>query len=563
MRRALFSSITLLALSATPALAEDLYADRTVSGCADYEPAARACGGGSARAFASPSEAVAAASAGDRVLVRAGTYEEQLVVQASGAAGMPIVIRAYESETVEIANVGEPAVFVQGASYVTIEGLSVHDVLGFGRIEDSDHIVIRRVTFERATATGTTGGLKLVRATRCSIEESAFLDANDNVVLQESDENRFVSNRFETGRHSLLSVRCSNRNVFRGNRFSNADQKAMEIYDCEGVSDAPIRYDATHRNVIEDNRFELTRSSTRSHDYNAIQYAGQEGIVRRNFFYDNAGGGLHFQVYPDEALVNYAHRAYHNTFVDNACYALGASEDDGADYHGTVVRFNVLYGNTGCAGEPEQTLIRNTGAVMLSDNVLADSDPGFVDLAGRDLALLESSALVDAAGFLTTAVDAGSGTTLRVADALYFTDGHGIEGESGDAIQLEGGTEAARIVSIDLATNTLELATPLRWTAGQGVALAFAGEAPDAGAVELGGMPVVPVLDGGVPGADAGAVVPGTDGGVVPGRDGGARASTEDDGCGCSTSEPAPIGTGLAVVLAVRLARRRQRMSIP
>ena len=51
-------------------------------------------------------------------------------------------------------------------------------------------------------------------------------------------------NVFYRGRHSLLSVRCGDFNVFRGNRFDNPDQKSAEIYDCEGVSDAPYELDA-------------------------------------------------------------------------------------------------------------------------------------------------------------------------------------------------------------------------------------------------------------------------------------------------------------------------------
>ena len=51
----------------------------------------------------------------------------------------------------------------------------------------------------------------------------------------------------------------------------------------------------------------------------------------------------------------------------------------------------------------------------------------------------------------------------------------------GDVIGLEGASETARIVSIDLASNTLRLDRSLDWSADQGVALAYDGTRPDIG----------------------------------------------------------------------------------
>ena len=59
-------------------------------------------------------------------------------------------------------------------------------------------------------------------------------------------------------------------------------------------------------------------------------------------------------------------------------------------------------------------------------------------------------------------------------------------GESGDLIQLQGQTLRVRVVHVDYTGNTLTLAEPLTWIAGQGVHLAYTGDAPDAGAFERG-----------------------------------------------------------------------------
>jgi hypothetical protein len=454
-----------------------------------------------------------------------------------------------------------------------LEGFTVTQVGGWLRIEDSDHITVRANAFSVATIEGTKGSLKLLRATDCVIDGNSFDDGNDNITVVDSSRNLVVNNHVTKGRHSLLSVRCSNDNVFRGNTFQNPDQKAAEIYDCEGSSsDDPVKLDATKRNLFEWNRFAGTASSDVSYDYNGIQFAGQDGIVRRNLFYQNLGGGLGVQVYSDEALANHGNRIVHNTFYANRCWALSVSNDTGAGYYDNLVESNLFYDNADCAGGGEQILTGNPNATVLTGNTLADQDPGFVDAAGADFHLTEASSVLDTAPFLTTAVGDGSGTELAVADARFFFSGGGIEGESGDVVQLAGGTETARVTAVDRDTNTLTLDAALSWSAGQGVSFAYAGTAPDPGAYERG-LPDPPP-NGGSGGA-AGTGGAGTGGGGAAGASsgagglgGGAAANSESDsGCACS-SRPAGSRAGAwaallfgALSLRVSARRRRQRFS--
>jgi hypothetical protein len=93
--------------------------------------------------------------------------------------------------------------------------------------------------------------------------------------------------------------------------------------------------------------------------------------------------------------------------------------------------------------------------------------------------------MVDAGTFLAHATCSGSGTTLQVDDARYFYDGYGLEGVTGDLIQLEGQTQTATVVGINYDTHTLTLDRSLFWSAGQGVSLAFQGTAPDIGVYEF------------------------------------------------------------------------------
>jgi hypothetical protein len=489
-----------LALISTPASAQvaTLYVDGTLrTDCpGTYDVATRNCGGGAAHAYASLSRAATTALPGNTVSIRGGVYQEILAPARSGAPGQPITFRAHGAEPVQLSSPSGIALNLVSRSHITVEGLAISNASGWGRLENSIGVVIRNNRFAQATATGTTGGLKLVRSSLNQIIGNTFEDGNDSLVIQESDRNLVLGNMFSKARHSLLSIRCSSYNVVRENRFHNLDQKAAEIYDCEGVSDAPVRLDATKRNLIDGNIFAGTPPADAEHRYNGIQLAGQQGIIRRNLFYDNLGGGINFSVYSDEALHNYGNRVYNNTFYANHCYGLAASDDvDPARYFGNRVENNLFYRNTDCGGSAAQINIRNSTAVALANNAILTVSPLFVDESTRDLRLTAASPMVDAAAFVTRAAAAGSGTQLRVTDAGYFFDGFGVSGQEGDEVQLDSETsQTARIVAIDYVNNLLTLKTPLSWSAGQAIHLAYTGRRPDMGARELttSGLPAAP-----------------------------------------------------------------------
>jgi parallel beta-helix repeat protein len=475
--------------SRLPATGKVLYVDQQLSesSCSTYAVTARQCTVGADSAFKTLSDAAQAVAPGDTVLIRAGTFTTQFAPPRSGARNAYITFRAYPNETVVLTRIESPAILLRGVSYLAIEGLTVTDVVGWGRIEDSHNAVLRKNRFSNATARGTTGGLKLVRSRYIRIVDNRFESGNDSIVVQESDRNIVEGNTFVWGRHSLLSVRCGNFNVIRNNRFHNERQKAAEIYDCEAVSDAPFRLDATRRNLFEGNTFAFTRGSSQSHRYNGIQYAGQQGIVRRNVFHDNLGGALHLAVYEHEALHSYGHRIYHNTFYANRCFGLVGSPHLGGALP-SVARNNLFYKNADCAGlSADQLTIGDPKALVFTDNAVLTtaSDPRFVDANRRDLRLQPDSPQVDAGVPLTKTVGAGTGPVMRVDDVWAFYDGHGIEGEHGDVIQLAGTGARATVVGIDYAKATLRLDRSLSWQDAQGVSLAFEGRAPDMGAFEV------------------------------------------------------------------------------
>jgi hypothetical protein len=469
-----------------------LYVDSRIAvpSCTSYSPATRSCTGGRDKAFKTLPSAAVYTDAGTTVLIREGVYQEPLVPATSGTAEHPIVFKNFEREIVTLSKMEAPAIQLIGRAHIVIDGLTVEDTLGWGRLQDARENTIQHMTFRRAVAKGTTGGLKIIRSPFNRILENRFEEGNDSVmILDGSNGNVVAKNTFIDARHTLLNIKCSNGNIVRGNVFANQYQKAMEIYDCEGGSDAPFRLDSTKRNLVEQNIFSVTRAAHNSHDYNAIQHGGQYTIVRRNVFLKDSGGGVAYQSYASESLFVYGNRLYNNTFYDNRCFALIGFSGDAKQYGDNRAVNNLFYKNGDCEGKGEQISIANRGAVITTGNAVEPRDPGFVDEAKPDLHLKRDSPMVDRAGALTVTRSAGDGTTMPVNDVFWFSDGFTIPGEAGDEIQLLGTTTTARVLRIDFTARTLILDRSLSWRADQGVALKFAGIAPDFGAAEYEGGP--------------------------------------------------------------------------
>lgn len=472
-------------LTATPSFAAQIFVDSNLSSsCQTYSEGSRSCGSGSSEAYNSLSSGLSALSAGDELLIRSGSFG-QLNVQRSGTQQNPITIRNYANETVTISTGGSVGISVTSRSDVIIQGLVVNSVQGFGRIQDSTRIVLEGISFSNASSSGTTGSLKFVRSTFSKVINSQFSDGSDLLLLQDdSNNNVLLGNTFNSASHSLISIRCSSNNVIRANEFDNPQQKAIELYDCEGTSDAPVRLDDAKRNLLEGNRFLGTAPSGQDYRYNAIQHGGQQTIVRHNIFANNLGGGSNYVYYSDESLYVYENRMYNNTFYENRCYGIIGQSGTASRFYDNQVINNLLYRNTNCSGGSGQVNIANSSAVILTNNTQASSDPGFVDAPNGDFSLVNNSNQIDAGVFVASAVSTGSGTTLVVDDASWFYDGYGISGEAGDIIRIEGRAETARIVAINYNTNTLTLNASLSWSTGDGVHTNFAGNAPDVGGIE-------------------------------------------------------------------------------
>jgi hypothetical protein len=93
--------------------------------------------------------------------------------------------------------------------------------------------------------------------------------------------------------------------------------------------------------------------------------------------------------------------------------------------------------------------------------------------------LQNGSPCKDAGGFLTTVTASGSGTSVRVADARYFTDGFGVK--SGDRIKV-GNNPPVSVTGINYSSNTITVDNSISYNAGDGVSYVYEGTRPNIGA---------------------------------------------------------------------------------
>jgi hypothetical protein len=475
----------LILLSLLPALGltDTIYMDSQANTCATYSPQTRGCSGGSAQNYSALNTALNNTNAGDTLLLRQGSLG-QITPPKSGTVNNPITIKGYQNETVTISS-SSVGLNVINRSNIIFENLVVTNVQGFGRIENSNRIQFNNISFSNAEASGTTGSLKFVRATFNSVTNSNFEEGSDLLIFQDdANQNVVEGNTFGTAAHSQISIRCSSMNVFRNNEMNNPDQKAVELYDCEGVSDAPVRMDDAKRNLFEYNRFYGTRSSGASNNYNAMQHGAQQTIVRYNTYTNNKGGGINYQYYSQESQYVYENRMYNNTFYANNCYAI-IGQSGSTLYDNRVVN-NLLYANKNCSGGgSSQVSISNSSKVILTNNTQASSNPGFVNAGAKDFRLVASSAEIDKGIPVARTTSAGTGSVLPVDDSGWFYDSYDIPNEVGDVIRV--GTDKARIIAIN--GNNLTLDKVFTWANNQGVHLNYSGNAPDMGAFEFGDVP--------------------------------------------------------------------------
>jgi hypothetical protein len=478
--------------------------------------------------WASFARAAQAMVPGDTTFVRGGTYTEPVRPAGSGAPGLPLTWARYAAEEPVITDV-QNCIDLRDRDHVVIDGFTCDGMdvepnssvnVGAAAWRGS-YNEIRNSTFRHITQSGVglaDGHHNVVRDNTFEFIGSTDLIGGDAIQVGRGASNNLVAgNDMSFAGHNLVQITFTPYNIVRDNRFTNAWWKVMGVFGPEA-----------RRNIVEDNEFfAVGVPPGYSGEYpGAVHLKGPENLFRRNLFYDNLGWGIESSASEDASHIernrivhNVFHRNsnsawYHhdifgefvgttdsNVFANNIAFENGLAPFPLPDpslqvdfqLNGDPLNDNEVFHNLIRDDQAGEVVIKVTG---ISQAPLAwwqsnypqtfwgniEGNPRFVDAGAADFALRPNSPAVDAGAFPTVTAGAGSGDTLVVADAGFFSDGYDLV--PGDWIQLAGQAERAYVCRVDYPTDTLTLDRSLSWSAGQGVALAYEGDAPDLGAFE-------------------------------------------------------------------------------
>lgn len=464
--------------------------------------------------YSSPWRTIGKANAnlqpGDTVYIREGTYEETIRPNNSGSEGNPITYAQYENEEVTITNVYD-GVDLAHRNYITIDGLRIINVTGRWvniSADDANHAQHNVIKNCYMNGADDYSGINL-KNTHYNIIRNNELwgkcGPDDLISFWGSGKyNLIENNEFYYGNHVSVALRgrgyTTSYNVIRNNYFWNPWHATLSIYHNANLNliEGNRIYDAG------DNHNNNTCGSDRDQNmerfqHNGLQIGSSDLIVRNNVLVNN--GRLAIESYdPDKTSTN--NHIYNNTFYKNY-RGINTNGRSGEDLYGCKIKNNIFY------QQRQYEIIggysSGIGNEFLYNNILGGTvdyhskdsahdnltvDPQFINevadpnVKNSDLHLQSGSPMIDAGDFLTTTTSAGSGTSIPINDARYFMDGWGII--EGDKIQLEGQPTSVEILYIDYANNEITVDEPLSWKNGDGVTLAYKGNAPDIGAYEYG-----------------------------------------------------------------------------
>jgi PKD repeat protein len=455
--------------------------------------------------------------AGDTVYIKAGAYTTYIAPARSGTASDRITYRAYGTEVVTVRDASY-AILLDGKSYITVEGVNFYNLDRFMYLRNgANHNIVAYCNFDQVRNRLEWGGSKIIYSSshnwihHCRFSKYGSYDTNargsvldignEESTTDISNYNLFENNTAFHGGHHVLGVYGAY-NVIRNNYFHN--ENWLDDHGERNIMLAGYPNNSGH-NLIEGNRVGYSGYPPANAATSGMALCTGYNIVRRNEFCYNNGAGLGVGTasgYYSDVVYN---KIYGNTFLHNGFNASAGTEYRSAigfvNYGSShIVKYNAVKNNLYYDHYQAYGYYSvNAGDQVFANNWNGDTqgNPLFMNATGAlgdpmdasypDMHLSLGSPCIDAGGALTTiASSSGAGTAFVVTDAGYFMDGWGIEGVLGDEIQIVGTSQKARITRVDYGTNTITVSSSLTWTLGQGISLAYAGSAPDAGAHEDG-----------------------------------------------------------------------------
>lgn len=474
-------------------------------------------GGTASQPWKTISKANSTLRAGDTVYIKRGTYSNYISPASSGTSDANrITYRTFSSDVVTISNASY-GILLNGNDYVSVIGDFVFSNLDRFMVlqNGANHNIIDGASFGPMRSLGDWAGSRIYQNSTYNVvrnavftrygacsggsDDGTLLDiGNENTSSDQTHHNLIENSVFSYGGHHLLGVNGTY-NVIRNNYFHN--EAWTNGKGNRNMYNAGYTASAGH-NLFDGNRYGYSAVPCDAAGVSGVLIATSDNIFRRNMVYYNNLCGLALGSY--DTADSSRNKIYSNTFFAN-----GSSDTAYSNEYHCAVQFNdwtssstvsnamknnIYYKHKKTYGENGSALSSQT----VANNWDGDSqgNPMFVnasvtapanksDSSLPDFRLQSGSPAIDAGGPLTTISSAsGSGATIVVADAGYFTDGWGII--EGDLIQLEGSSQQVRITGVNYGTKTITLSTSISWTKGQGVMLAYNGSNPDAGALESG-----------------------------------------------------------------------------
>lgn len=478
------------------------------------------------------------AVAGDTVNVRGGTYSERVTFPNSGNAGGYITFQNYPGETPVFSGVGLGAglmMSITSKAYLKVVGLTIADNLGGGIAAycDSHHIEFRNMTIYNQTWQQGIEGHAMLASSLCwpnlGHQDHIVFDGNTihDVVTgvgDNYDEAMTISwsvDTFQMTNNTLYNITYIGMDLigksldFTRSYLPWTVQPTGNPWPSNGVVSGNVVHDGgwggsyPNTGIYVDGAqdFIVEHNTVYNYARYGIVLSAEDGtfqtnqvIVRYNIAYNNivnidCGGFI--------GRVNAARCTHNTTFggsvsnlfnaqgldvvwKNNISYAV-AGQHHFTHYLGTgdnpQANFNLYWPDAffqykGTEYFSFASYKNNTG--QDAQSLLAN--PLFVDSNGADFHLQSGSPAINAGTTLTQTVSAGSGTSLQVLDARYFSSGYTVT--SGDVIKV--GTTPIQVTAVNYGTNILTLASGITWGANVGVSYLYNGSAPDMGAYETG-----------------------------------------------------------------------------
>ena len=357
--------------------------------------------------------------AGDTVLIKTGIYNEQVIPQNSGSPGNYIVYIAYPGDTTTIDGTGisiswAGLIHIFKKSYIKISGLNIKNSMAFGIfMGNSNHIIIEK----NYTYNTYNSGIAAVEP-----------GPNDHIII----DNNEVELACNDGHQECITVSATDVFEIKNNHIhhSGPGTNGGEGIDAKvGCSNGKICNNYVH-DIISRLGIYIDAYANYSHDIDVYQnvvhdcaagftVASENGgllenvRVYNNIAYDNRNNGCEVAHWgPGSQHPIKDIKIINNTFYNNGSNTWGGGIFvDNSEAENVVIRNNICSENVfwqiAVRDTPQNLIVDHNlidgfrgypGEIYGSDSVVGD--PIFVDSAGADFHLQESSYAIDAGSFL-------------------------------------------------------------------------------------------------------------------------------------------------------------------